>query len=63
MSMHEFNCPACRQPIRLGGEDLIEGNEVFCGHCGEQFVASREFDEDGGGMHWSLIQRELDLED
>ncbi len=63
MSTHEFLCPACAAVIRLAGEELVEGNEIVCGECGEQFVASREYDEPSGSVHWSLVVPEVDLED
>lgn len=63
MSAHEFHCPACAAAINVADETLVEGNEVVCGECGEQFLAIREFDEASGATYWALTTPELDLEE
>ena len=41
----EFECPICsaHNPV---GDAFGQGDDIFCGYCGQSFVA--EVDEDGG---------------
>jgi len=41
----EFECPTCSAHNPMG-DAFGNGDDVFCGYCGQSFVA--EVDEDGG---------------